>query len=296
VKPVNNTHRFAASVQRLWYLELDSPPGQGTTMTIQLLLAYGLGAVAALAAVLILVSVKAVAFRRGAAGKALAAAALTLPSLLLLLGRPAPDTGEVAALMAPPAAAEAAVDANGMKQDADWSLISHMYLGGPPPGSAATAAEPGAATARAQRSAAELAVVTKREPGNVEAWLAMAQAHRLAREYPPAIAAYEAALKLDARNADAWADYADALASASNRRLDGAPAVAIARALKLEPAHLKGLWLQASLDLERRHYQDALARWKKLRAALPPGSPDISVIDSNIAEAEQLASQPAGRP
>jgi cytochrome c-type biogenesis protein CcmH/NrfG len=267
-------------------------------MTIQLLFAYGVGAAAAVAAVMILVPAKGADLRQGAAPRALAALALTSPALLLLLlGRPATvATGESAAMMLPPAMAEAPVDANGIKQDADWSLISHMYLGGPPPGSAAAPAEPGAAAARAQRSAAELALVTKREPGNVEAWLAMAQAHRLAREYPPAIAAYETALKLDARNADAWADYADALASANNRRLDGAPAAAVARALKLDPSHLKGLWLQASLDLELRHYQDALAHWKQLRAALPAGSPDITVIDSNIAEAEQLARQPAGKP
>jgi cytochrome c-type biogenesis protein CcmH len=126
----------------------------------------------------------------------------------------------------------------------------------------------------------------------VQAWLAMAQAHRQAREYPAAIKAYETALKLDAGNADAWADYADALASANDRKLAGDPATAISRALKLDPNHAKGLWLQASLDLELRRYEAALAQWKKLRATLPAGSPDIAVIDANILEAQQLAAAP----
>ena len=140
-------------------------------------------------------------------------------------------------------------------------------------------------------SAAELQAVTRREPKNVEAWLALARAHRIAREFAPAATAYEAALKLDPRNADAWADYADALASANGRSLVGKPATAIDHALRLDPNHLKGLWLGASLDLEQHHYTEALARWQKLRSVLPEGSPDASIIDANIAEARQLAGQ-----
>jgi cytochrome c-type biogenesis protein CcmH len=178
-----------------------------------------------------------------------------------------------------------------MKQDADWSLLSHVYLGGPPPTGGANAAAVASAPAqqRAQMSAAELTDVTRREPGNAEAWLALANAHRVAREFPAAVSAYETGLKLDARNADAWADYADALASVNGRQLAGAPAKAISRALAIDANHLKGLWLAASLDLELHHYKDALARWQKLRGALPQGSPDAAIIDANIGEARQLA-------
>jgi cytochrome c-type biogenesis protein CcmH len=261
-------------------------------MTLQMLLAYVLGAAACGATLLILIPVNVGQMRQGAQRKALAAATLVLPCLLLLLvapaPAPAPDPDIVAAGVMPGATAPA-VTADGMKQDADWGLISHMYLGGPPPGGGGQPANAGPAMERAQRSAAELSTITRREPGNVEAWLALAQAHRMAREYPAAISAYEAALKLDARNADAWADYADALASSSNRKLAGAPATAVARALKVDPNHPKGLWLQASLDLEQRRYGDALTHWQKLRSVLPAGSPDITVIDANIAEARQLA-------
>lgn len=260
-------------------------------MTTQLLLAYGLGAAASLAAVLILIPFEPAQLHQGGARKALAALALAAPTLMLLaLGSAGPADNNDTDLLA----AAVATNAGGMKQDADWGMISHMYLGGPPPDSTARPADAGAATARAQRSAAELAAITTREPANVEAWLALAQAHRTAREYPAAIAAYAKALKLDAGNADAWADYADAMASANSRKLTGPPATAVARALKLDPTHLKGLWLQASLDLEQRRYKDALMHWQKLRAALPPASPDITVIDANIAEAQQLAARPEG--
>ena len=101
-------------------------------------------------------------------------------------------------------------------------------------------------------------------------------------------------MKLDEGNADAWANYADALASANNRRLAGEPARAIARALALQPQHLKGLWLAASLDMELHKYSLALERWQQLRAALPAGSPDVAIIDANIAEARELVAG-AGR-
>jgi tetratricopeptide (TPR) repeat protein len=261
-------------------------------MTIPLLLAYALGAAAAMVALVILIPLQAGQLRPGGKVKAFAAVTLALPLVLLLIATPASDTTSASAEAWPVDESVGPASTSTAKQDVDWSLMSHMYLGGPPPGTATAAGDTSVAAARAQRSAAELQDITRREPGNVQAWLAMAQAHRQAREYPAAIKAYETALKLDAGNADAWADYADALASANQRKLAGNPATAIARALKLDPNHAKGLWLQASLDLELHRYDAALAQWKKLRATLPAGSPDIAVIDANIVEAQQLAATP----
>jgi cytochrome c-type biogenesis protein CcmH len=141
---------------------------------------------------------------------------------------------------------------------------------------------------RAEMSVAQMQAATRAAPENPAHWLALAQTQRLARDYTGAISAYAQALKLDDRNADAWADYADALASANNRKLAGEPAKAVARALALQPTHLKGLWLAASLDMELQRYPQALGRWQQLRAALPEGSPDVAIIDANIAEARGL--------
>lgn len=261
-------------------------------MSSAALLGFGLGALAATAAILILIPVRWQDLRSGGAVKLAAGAALVVPLLVLTLVPAGPPSAPADATL--DAGMMAATPASGAPSASDWSLLSHMYLGGPPPGAGAGgdgAAAP--AAARATRSAEELVLVTQREPDNAEAWLALAHARRQARDFPAAVQAYERALKLDAGSADAWADYADALASANGKRLAGPPATAIARALKLEPDHLKGLWLQASLDLEQRNYAAALAVWKKLRAALPPGSQDAGIIDANIAEAEKLAA--AGR-
>ena len=251
---------------------------------------YLLGVGTALLALLLLVPLQRSMFRHGPGWRVGAAAIIVVPALLTLLAAQILSPTE----SAPPEPIPAAATATGggdMKEDADWAMITHAFMGGPPPGTSAPAAGAGDAAQRAQLSATELEAVTRREPKNAEAWLALGRAHRMARDFAPAAAAYEAALKLDSRNADAWADYADALASANGRSLSGKPAKAIERALQIDPNHLKGLWLAASLDLEEHRYKEAVERWQKLRSVLPEGSPDVSIIESNIAEARQLAGQ-----
>lgn len=124
--------------------------------------------------------------------------------------------------------------------------------------------------------------------GGVPELLARAEEHRRKREFEQASALYEAVVAQDGMTADAWADYADALASASGR-LAGAPAHAIEAALLLEPGHAKALWLKASLAHEERRYADALTTWRQLQALVPPGSSDAKIIQANIAEASRLA-------
>jgi cytochrome c-type biogenesis protein CcmH len=124
--------------------------------------------------------------------------------------------------------------------------------------------------------------------GSVPELLARAEEHRRKREFAQASALYDAVVAQDGMTADAWADYADALASASGR-LAGAPARAIESALALEPGHAKALWLKASLAHEERRYADALATWRQLQALVPPGSSDAKIIQANIAEASRLA-------
>jgi hypothetical protein len=249
---------------------------------------YIFGIAAAVAAGLILVRRDALVLQPGRRKRIFAAVGLViLPVMMTILSAPHKSAPNAAPFPAQGVAAIQPVAA----ESSEWGFINRVFPPNHPPiGGADVGAGAGMASARAEASAAELADVVKREPGNSAAWFALGQARRVARDFSSAAQAYESGLKLDGKNADAWADYADALASANGRSLQGKPAEAIKRALVLEPKHLKGLWLAASLEIEQRHYAPALEVWQKLRAALPDGSPDIAVIDSNIAEARQLAS------
>jgi len=69
---------------------------------------------------------------------------------------------------------------------------------------------------------------------------------------------------------------------------DAAVSRAIEAALQLDPKHMQALWLKASLAHAEQRYSDAVALWRRLRAVLPSDSPDLAVIDANLAEDARL--------
>jgi tetratricopeptide (TPR) repeat protein len=119
--------------------------------------------------------------------------------------------------------------------------------------------------------------------------IAQADALRRQRKFQAAADVYRRVAATGGMTADAWADYADALASAKSS-LRGEPAQALAAALALDPRHAKALWLKASLEHEEHHYRDAVKTWQSLLALVPQESSDANIIRANIAEATRLAS------
>lgn len=174
---------------------------------------------------------------------------------------------------------------------------------------AATATEGRAsapATAAPQQASAATPVVSrddlekrvKKNPRDVQSWLALADLERAQHDDRAARSAFEKVIALHGMTAQSWADYADVLASVNGGTLTGDAGRAIDQALALDATNLKALWLKASQAHEQHHFTDALAWWRKLRAALPSDSPDARVIDDNIREDTQLAGLPlpAGAP
>jgi cytochrome c-type biogenesis protein CcmH/NrfG len=252
-------------------------------MTLAPAIIFLAGVAASVASIAILIPVRAESLRQGALPKLAAALLLLVPLLVVMLVAGNPGGAQQSEGSALPVA----LSQSGSNAEGDWSSVAHAFGGQTNTSASGEAGAP--VEQRAEMSVAQMEAATRAAPQNPAHWLALAQTQRLARDYPGAIKSYAEALKLDDRNADAWADYADALASANNRRLAGEPAKAIAKALALQPRHLKGLWLAASLDMEQQKYAEALGRWQQLRSALPEGSPDVAIIEANIAEARGLA-------
>lgn len=111
---------------------------------------------------------------------------------------------------------------------------------------------------------------------------------RIARDFTAAREAFAEVVRLDPDDADAWADLADASAAAANGDL-GAGSGALERALALDPKHAKALWLQASLELQRKDYAAAAAHWERLLALVPFGTNDARIVASHLDEARRLA-------
>lgn len=126
-----------------------------------------------------------------------------------------------------------------------------------------------------------------RETGTLE----HAEKLRRARDFSGARTVYAQLESQGAMTADAWANYADVLASLQSGRLAGEPARCLEEALRLAPQHAKALWLAGSLAHEEHRYADALSLWRQLRAVLPTDSPDQRIIAANEMEAERLAAR-----
>ncbi len=184
--------------------------------------------------------------------------------------------------------------AAGGGSDAEWDLLAQSYefLG-----NAAAASEarqhrvPGSSQPVVQ-VASDLETFEQKvagAPKDVESWLGIASLKRTQRDFAGAVAAYEQVRTLKGMTADSWADYADALASQPEGSLQGKSAEAIDQALKLDRNHPKALWLKATLAIQERRFADATRLWKQLRGVLPAESPDVRIIEANIAEAEALA-------
>jgi cytochrome c-type biogenesis protein CcmH len=156
---------------------------------------------------------------------------------------------------------------------------------------AAAAATP--APAQPAASLEELKRKVHDHPGDVSAWLALAELYRERHDNRAARDCLARVVALHGMTAQSWADYADVLGSLAGDSLTGAAGDAIDQALALDPANPKALWLKASQAHEQHHFTDALAWWRKLRALLPADSPDLRIIDGNIAEDTELAGTPA---
>ena len=158
-------------------------------------------------------------------------------------------------------------------------------------GAAPAQAQTAASAAPSTVSAAELERRVAANPRDTQSWLALADARRTERDYAGARNAYRKVVDLHAMSAQSWADYADVLGSLAGGSLSGEAGRAIDSALAMDPANPKALWLKASEANEQHRYAEALTWWKKLRAVVPPDSPDARMVDANIAEAASLAGQ-----
>lgn len=161
--------------------------------------------------------------------------------------------------------------------------------------SVGNASAPATATAAAQAAPAPppatLAELRRRvqdHPQESSGWLALADFYRAQHDNGGARDALAKVVALHGMTAQSWADYADVLASAGGGSLAGAAGKAIDAALALDPTNPKALWLKASQAHEQHQYAAALDWWQKLRAVLPADSPDVRIIDGNIAEDTQL--------
>lgn len=135
--------------------------------------------------------------------------------------------------------------------------------------------------------AAKLAERLQVNPDDGEGWLMLGRSYATLGRYPEAAAALGRATALLPPDANRLADYADVMAMAQGRRLGGEPEKIVARALAIDPRHIKSLALMGSAAFERGDFALAIQQWQKILTLVPPDSPAAQSIGNSIADAQR---------
>ncbi len=162
----------------------------------------------------------------------------------------------------------------------------YWQLGNPAAFSGATTKDGHALTPRQiEAMAMQLAERLQDNPQDGQGWLMLARSYSVLRRYAESAAAFGRATSLLPVDAGLLADYADTLGMAQGRRLSGAPEPLIARALQVDPKHIKALALHGSVAFERQDYLGAIADWERVLSLVPADSGIAKGMRNSIADA-----------
>jgi len=128
------------------------------------------------------------------------------------------------------------------------------------------------------------------QPDDAKGWRTLAHSYYVLKRFSDAVKAYESLLKIAPPDAALLADYADAMAMAQGRRLDGKPMELVRQALEIDPANWKAQSMAATEAFGRKDYDAAISHWQRALASAPPGSELAQSLEANIAEARALKS------
>lgn len=139
---------------------------------------------------------------------------------------------------------------------------------------------------------AKLAERLQSDPNNAEGWNMLARSYAAMGRYQESAKAYEHLVKLVPNDASMLTDYADTLAMANDRSLQGAPEKLINQALAIDPKNVKALALAGSAAFDRKDYARAAESWQKILDVVPRDSDIARSILGSINEAKGLMGAP----
>jgi cytochrome c-type biogenesis protein CcmH len=169
-------------------------------------------------------------------------------------------------------------------------VLGYLQLGKPDALGGAPAEAPHTVSAEQLEPLVErLAARLKQTPDDAEGWMLLGRSLSTLEKFERAAQAYARASQLAPKDADILTDYADTLAMAQGRRLEGEPFALVKRALEIDPMHVKALALAGSAEFERRNFAGAIGYWERILKVAPPQSEFARSVSESIAEARKLA-------
>lgn len=165
-----------------------------------------------------------------------------------------------------------------------WQLGSPNALSGAATEQSAHAVSPDQMESLVERLAARM----QQKPDDAEGWMLLGRSLNTLGQYDRAAEAYARATQLVPKDAGLLADYADTLAMARGRTLEGEPFAIVKRALEIDPQHVKALALAGTAEFDRRNYAAAIGYWERILKVVPPQSEFARSVAESIAEARTL--------
>jgi cytochrome c-type biogenesis protein CcmH len=207
------------------------------------------------------------------------------------------DMGGGEAPAQPPRRARAAALALGLAVPI-CALAVYMAVGNPQallPQTAQGGNQHGLSAQQFEALVSRLAARLKDNPEDAEGWMMLGRSYAVLGRFGEASEAYAKAAARMPRDAQLLADYADALAMAQGRTLQGEPEKIILRALAIDPDNLKALLLAGTAAFNRNDHRAAIRHWERALKVLPGESDMVQRVQASIAEARSLAGSPGGR-
>lgn len=132
-----------------------------------------------------------------------------------------------------------------------------------------------------------------RHPEDADGWALLGRALAALGDYERATQAFAEGVRRAPQDASLLADYADALALARGRRLEGEPLSLARRALELDPNHPKALALAGAGEYQAGNHAAAVRHWERLLSVIPAESDFARELRASLDEARRLAGAPA---
>ena len=134
---------------------------------------------------------------------------------------------------------------------------------------------------------AKLAERMQANPDDMQGWLMLARSYKTLGRYEEAAAAYGKAEKVINDDAGLLASYAETLAMAAGKGLQGKPAQLIERAVKVDPKNPHALFLAGAAAMEAGDNKKGIAYWEALLPEVEPGSDIDRMLRSGIDKMKQ---------
>ncbi len=178
------------------------------------------------------------------------------------------------------------------------ALAVYVAVGNPRallPQSAEGANAHGVSAQQFEAMVSRLAARLKENPEDPEGWMMLGRSYAVLGRFGEASEAYAKAAARTPGDAQVLADYADALAMAQGRTLQGEPERILVRALAIDPNNVKALLLAGTAAFNRNDGAAAVRHWERVLGLLPAESDMVQRVQASIAEARSLGGSPGAK-